>query len=184
MAGTLVALLLAGSWAALRGPEASAPVSPEVKGIDMGWARTEPTTFTFDIEGLTTLGDAHSREAATAERGVILVNMWGSWCAPCRKEMPVLQQVARTTKDFDVVGVSRDWREAPALDAMQQYKVTYSNYRDSDDRLADAIRNVVPYAVLPVSFLVVDGDIVWVHVGVFDSAQDVMSDVKRLVKAT
>ena len=100
------------------------------------------------------------------------------------EEMPVLQQVARTTKDFDVVGVSRDWREAPALEAMQQYKVTYPNYRDSDDRLADAIRNVVPYAVLPVSFLVVEGDIVWVHVGVFDSAQDVMSDVKRLINAT
>jgi thiol-disulfide isomerase/thioredoxin len=41
---------------------------------------------------------------------VVLLNLWASWCAPCRTEMPSLAQMQRRfgSKDFEVVAISVD----------------------------------------------------------------------------
>lgn len=41
---------------------------------------------------------------------VVLVNLWATWCAPCRREMPSIDRLAEQLKgpDFDVVAVSVD----------------------------------------------------------------------------
>lgn len=41
---------------------------------------------------------------------VVLVNLWASWCGPCRKEMPSLEALQRRfgSKDFEVVAISVD----------------------------------------------------------------------------
>jgi cytochrome c biogenesis protein CcmG, thiol:disulfide interchange protein DsbE len=61
----------------------------------------------------------------------VVVNVWASWCAPCRAEMPLLERASRTF-DGEVVffGVaSRDGR-APAADFLQDTGVTYPNVLD------------------------------------------------------
>lgn len=50
---------------------------------------------------------------------VVLLNMWATWCAPCRKEMPDLAKLQQTlgSKDFEVVALSVDLKGAAASSA-------------------------------------------------------------------
>ncbi|CAN5122420.1 hypothetical protein BH10PSE7_BH10PSE7_31310 [soil metagenome] len=60
--------------------------------------------FTFADEEGNSLSLSHWRGK------VILVNLWATWCAPCRKEMPALAALQRDmgSKDFEVVAISVD----------------------------------------------------------------------------
>jgi thiol-disulfide isomerase/thioredoxin len=50
---------------------------------------------------------------------VVLVNLWATWCAPCRKEMPTLADLQKQlgSKDFEVVAVSVDRKGIAASSA-------------------------------------------------------------------
>ena len=43
----------------------------------------------------------------------VLVNLWATWCVPCRKEMPALDSLRPSSagKDFEVVAVNIDTRD-------------------------------------------------------------------------
>lgn len=78
-----------------------------------------PTFDTMDISGKT--------QRLTDYKGqVVLVNIWATWCAPCRAEMPHLDQLYRERKEkgFVVFGLSD---EDPALQRkfIQQVPVSY-----------------------------------------------------------
>jgi thiol-disulfide isomerase/thioredoxin len=50
---------------------------------------------------------------------VVLVNLWATWCAPCRKEMPTLADLQKQlgSKDFEVVALSVDRKGIAASSA-------------------------------------------------------------------
>jgi thiol-disulfide isomerase/thioredoxin len=47
---------------------------------------------------------------------VVLLNLWATWCSPCRKEMPELGQLQKLlgSNDFEVVAISEDLKGAEA----------------------------------------------------------------------
>ena len=51
-----------------------------------------------------------SRSLSEWKGKVVLLNIWATWCAPCRKEMPALDSLKRAMggRDFDVVALSTD----------------------------------------------------------------------------
>jgi thiol-disulfide isomerase/thioredoxin len=55
-------------------------------------------------------GTGKQRSLSDWRGQVVLINLWASWCAPCRKEMPSLAQLQRRfgSKDFEVVAISLD----------------------------------------------------------------------------
>ena len=92
---------------------ASSPASPAKTGFDTSFAGTPAPDLTLETapDGATeTIADI-----AKANPGQkLLVNLWATWCAPCLKELPTLDQLAADTKGkLVVVPVSQDmegWR--------------------------------------------------------------------------
>lgn len=55
-------------------------------------------------------GDGKSRMLADFRGRIVLLNIWATWCAPCRKEMPTLDRLQAKLggPDFEVVALSMD----------------------------------------------------------------------------
>jgi peroxiredoxin len=96
----------------------------------------------------------------TAYRGdTIVLNFWGSWCAPCRAEAAALGQLSRQLQSRGVRFVGVDIRDEPdsALAFMQQFNVDYPSISDPSDEIALEFRTTVPPADIPTT-LVIDRD--------------------------
>ncbi|MFC0533436.1 TlpA family protein disulfide reductase [Phytohabitans kaempferiae] len=72
----------------------------------------------------------------SAIRGPAVLNLWGSWCGPCREELPAFQRFAdRAAGKVTVIGVDiRDSRSA-ASSLAEELGVTYPNLFDPSERL-------------------------------------------------
>lgn len=65
---------------------------------------------------------------------VVVVNFWGSWCPPCRAEMPALQKVWETfqSQGLTLIGVNVQDTEADALAFLKEVGVTFPTGHDKD----------------------------------------------------
>lgn len=101
-------------------PAATAPVAPSasVNSLSTG----EMATFVFRkapeaIPAFTFEDGAGATKTLADWKGkVVLLNLWATWCAPCRKEMPALDRLQKELggEKFEVVALSVDRQGAPA----------------------------------------------------------------------
>lgn len=107
------------------------PGTGEITQVDK-----EKRTAAPDIEGETVDG---GRLALSDYRGkIVVLNVWGSWCAPCRAEAPNLVKVAEDTEDEGVrfVGINtRDLDVANAKAFDRTYGVEYPSLYDPSGKL-------------------------------------------------
>lgn len=87
---------------------------------------------------------------------VLVLNVWGSWCAPCRKEAPALVEVAKQTADVaQLIGINT--REAGVASAQafeRAFNLNYPSFWDPDSVLLMQLR-ALPPKTIP-STLIVD----------------------------
>ncbi|MDH4111518.1 MAG: TlpA family protein disulfide reductase [Actinomycetota bacterium] len=77
----------------------------------------------------------------------VVVNLWASWCEPCKREMPMLSEAARSTPDVQFLGVdSLDSREG-AEAFIAEYRVPFPSLFDPEG----AIRTDLDSLGLPVT---------------------------------
>jgi cytochrome c biogenesis protein CcmG/thiol:disulfide interchange protein DsbE len=93
-------------------------------------------------------------------RGPAVINMWASWCGPCRDELPVMQRLAdRADGRLTVLGVDTgDSREAGASFAAAA-GVTMPTLYDADKKLLNAVARIS----LPVTVFVDSAGRSYVH---------------------
>jgi cytochrome c biogenesis protein CcmG, thiol:disulfide interchange protein DsbE len=102
-----------------------------------------------------------------------VVNLWASWCGPCREELPLVQDLADLAGDrLSVVGViSKDG--VPQADSFAtDAGATFPSAYDRDGQLMDALGiNVLPFTYL----LDADGALVYTQVGPVESLDELRS---------
>jgi thiol-disulfide isomerase/thioredoxin len=89
---------------------------------------------------------------------VVVVNVWGSWCGPCRAEAPMLASAARELGKKGVVflGInSRNPERAAPQAFVRRYGVPYPSIYDPDGRTLLAFRGTLPANAIP-STVVID----------------------------
>lgn len=110
--------------------------------------------------------DGDSITLASLEGAPVLLNIWATWCPPCRKEMPDLQELHErySPAGLQVVGVSIDAGHADedVVEFLEEYGVTYTILRDPTDRIS----SVFMAQGVPVTLLIgADGTVLWRRLG-------------------
>ncbi|MFF2557791.1 TlpA disulfide reductase family protein [Nocardia sp. NPDC058058] len=91
---------------------------------------------------------------------VVVINLWGQWCGPCRAEAPALEQVYEATRDKGVafLGINvRDNQQDKAQDFVTDNKVGYPSIYDPSMRSLLALGGKFPTSVIPTT-IVLDRD--------------------------
>lgn len=154
----------------------------QVGPVRTGWVQVDRPVDVSSLSGLPPVPSAAGARplAIPVEDGPVLVNLWASWCGPCEEELPWLGRFARKVRpggeELAVVGVSRDSFAEYATESLELAGADYPNVLDTDARFSEPLSDVLPNA-LPLSFIVEDGQMTWVHVGPFDSYRDLSRSV-------
>ncbi|OOC57422.1 oxidoreductase [Nocardiopsis sinuspersici] len=91
------------------------------------------------------------------EGGILVLNVWASWCGPCRTEQPVLDEVHTEYADLgvDFLGVNIKDDETAARSYVDSKDVAYPSLYDQPGKVPQAFRDTVPPRSIP-STLVID----------------------------
>lgn len=81
----------------------------------------------------------------------LIINVWASWCGPCRAEMGSLERLSRrfSRKKLHVIGISTDDNAAAASSFLIQSRITFDNYLDKNLLLENMLgANAIPLTIL------------------------------------
>lgn len=138
------------------GEDESGPTIPTLGGTPTG---DEAPDFGVDLIS----GDRFRLSDHLANDGrPVILNLWASWCGPCREEMPALDAVAAANPGVFLIGVAVDDDPGAARRFAGEVGVSYALAIDEDD----AVGSRYPSPGLPATFFIdSEGQIVRIAFG-------------------
>lgn len=108
-----------------------------------------------DISGTTLDGSSWTLSSAAGD--VAVLNVWASWCAPCRAEAPALQRAWEQLADKGVQFIGLNTRDSmvAANRYVDRFAITYPSLSDPDGAIQLAFHDSLPPQAIP-STIVID----------------------------
>ena len=134
--------------------------------VDCSSLIVDPTVKGTELECL----DGNAGITLEALRGPAVVNVWGSWCGPCKEEIPYFIDFYSKAKD-KLVLLGIDVEEAQVSDGrhfVETRGITWPNLYDADGRTASVLGMGVPITY----FVDSKGVTVYKKIGVITSAEE------------
>ncbi len=120
-------------------------------------------TVAFELADL----DGNKRPVSDWDGSYRILNFWATWCAPCRREIPLLKefQASENAEDFQIIGIAVDFAE----DVERYAEAAEFNYPilvGQEDAMDVAESSGVPFVGLPFTMIVGrDGTLIDTHMG-------------------
>ncbi len=109
-----------------------------------------------------------------AIRGPALINVWGSWCYPCRQEIPFLVQAAKTGK-IQIIGVDASEKsDAAGMKFVMSHDMSWPQLSD----IKNKTKGIFGLGVPVTRFIDVDGKNVYEKIGPFKSYSEIQKAAK------
>ena len=121
--------------------------------------------------------DAYEERIAELRGYPVVVNVWASWCGPCRFEFPVLQKLsARYGKKVAFLGVNSEDSNDAAATFLREEPVPYPSYTDPDKDIFDSLDAV---GLPDTAFYDEAGKLVYLKQGPYAEDSELEDDVRR-----
>ena len=182
--GAALALLLAGCSVAAEEPVG--PAAPPAAGSSLTPCPEQPDIAAVGAERLPALSfdgpGGGSLDLGRAPGVPMVLNLWGSWCPPCREEMPVLQQFADVAgEQVRMVGLISKDGLPQATSFAEDAGVTFPSAFDGEGELmAELGLNALPFTY----FVDAEGALVHTEAGPVSSLEELQALVAEHLGVT
>jgi thiol-disulfide isomerase/thioredoxin len=121
--------------------------------------------------------DAFERRIDSLAGYPVVVNVWASWCGPCRLEFPTFQRVsAAYGKRVAFLGVDSQDSEGHAKSFLGEAPVPYPNYSDPDEEIASELG---AFGKPATAFYDREGELVYLDLKPYLEVEELRADVAR-----
>ena len=110
-------------------------------------------------------------------KGPVLVNVWGSWCGPCKEEMPIFVDFYSKYKEkVSLIGISVEEADVQdARDFVKLYGMSWPNLNDPDGSTRGTLGMGVPITL----FIDAQGKVAYKKIGVVTTIEELERDTKK-----
>ncbi len=134
----------------------------------------------LNMESEVVINSDQSLESLVADNKVTVVNFFASWCEPCKRETPELNEYASQTADSDVqvVGINIDDSTANRDEFLDQFEVSYPVYELTNEA---AVTDEFKISLMPTTFFLdSEGEVIRAYIG--EISPDLITDYVNYVK--
>lgn len=123
---------------------------------------------------------AYQRELRALRGLPVVVNLWASWCGPCRFELPFIQRVAREQgKEIAFLGVDVGDNRPAAERTAREFFMPYPSIEDP----RTAVRAEIGAQGLPaMAFYDARGELQYLHQGAYANADALRKDIRQYAR--